>query len=96
MAAVFIPFRKGPSDQPAQPPAVGVLASFADEKSCNHPDFTVTEIGDHRDNVVTETGDHPDFDRTGFCRSAALRPALAPLRRSFAHDWKPPPREFSP
>ena len=79
MAAVFIPLRKGPSDQPARPPAVGVLASFADEKSCRHPDFTVTEIGDHRDNVVTETGDHPDFGGTPTFRSAALRSASAPF-----------------
>jgi hypothetical protein len=79
MAAVFIPFRKGPSDRPASPRAVGVLASFADEKSCRHPDFTVTEIGDHRDNVVTETGDHPDFGRTPTFRSAALRSASAPF-----------------
>jgi hypothetical protein len=56
----------------------------------------VTEIGDHLDNVVTETGDHPDLDRTGFCRSAALRPASAPLHRSFAQGGKSPPREFSP
>ena len=79
MTAAFIPFRKGPSDRPAWPRAVGVLAGFADENSCRHPDFTVTEIGDHRDNVVTETGDHTDFGRTPTFRSVVLRSASAPF-----------------
>ena len=64
MTAVFVPFCKGPSDRLARPPAVGVLASFADEKSCRHPDFTVTEIGHHLHNVETEIGNHPDFAAT--------------------------------
>ncbi len=79
MTAVFIPFRKGPSDRPAWPRAVGVLASIAVEKTHKHPDFTVTEIGDHRDNVVTETGDHTDFGRTPTFPSVALRSASAPF-----------------
>ena len=96
MTAVFIRFRQGPSDRPAWSRAVGVLASFADEKTPKHPDFTVTEIGDHRDKVVTEIGDHPDFGRTPTFHSAALRSASAPLHRPLADDWKPPPRDFSP
>ncbi len=64
MRVVFIPFRKGPPGCAACLRAVGVLAGCIREKSCRHPDFTVTEIGDHGDNVVTETGDHPDFATT--------------------------------
>ena len=96
MTAVFISFRKGPSDRPDWPRAVGVPARFADEKGCRHPDFTVTEIGDHRDSVVTEIGDHTDFDRTPTCRSMVLRPALVFLPRPFAQGWKSRPRDFSP
>ena len=68
MTAVFVPFCKGPSDRLARPPAVGVLDRFADEKSCRHPDFT-----------VTETGDHPNFGRTPTFGSAVLRSASAPF-----------------
>jgi len=64
MRVVFIPFRKGPPQGATGLGAVGHFASFADEKSCRHPDFTVTEIGHHLHNVETEIGNHPDFAAT--------------------------------